>query len=486
MKKRQVRETARDGSSGSALTMVVLFTLMIGLAVAGLVELNRQESLMSIKTGRRNLAHQMALAGIDRAVWALKTTSDYWDAVVNNGSLPSYNGDVEFQDRIVTGTGGVYYIWISSITSDELLAVSTGGDRTGVEWRTIQAHIKRTQVTAPLHTYAIGTSTNALAATIHWGPIIAASQIVLNSVSLNQLYPQKFSATTITASSNTTGIACPGGSPYCDRVVSPDPPLSDPGGLEYWGYNNVPPVPTPDLNYYKALAISSSCPTGAGYAIADSSGTCFYSSAGGSGPVTFSNNADDKQPYVRYIEGRDCSIKNNAFLQGLIFVVGGNLTMTGNRTIVPAGCDGSHTASGGCNDYTTTPPSNAWQQYQVNTPAHYDDTGGRTADSASANEYPGDAGNHAVGNFQFGDPLCTTCDYYTGLSKLVAFKGVIYVTGALSGSAMHPQVIHGAVILPQGSTTGTGLFDIFYDSSTAIRTTTQGIYVSSMTEISAQ
>jgi hypothetical protein len=64
----------------------------------------------------------------------------------------------------------------------------------------------------------------------------------------------------------------------------------------------------------------------------------------------------------------------------------------------------------------------------------------------------------------------------------VTFRGTVYVGGKLSGSTTYTQVIHGALILPSGSSTSTGLFEVYYDTAAALQTTTQGIYVSTWTE----
>jgi len=459
--------------SGSIMVMLFLFVLIAGFAIALLVQLNSQESQSSVKTKRRGFAYQMASTGIQRSVWLLKNDPDNWNTIISSGYIAGYANDTQYNDL----SGGTYIVNISSFTNDEFIAVATAKDYSQNEFRALQAHIKRTQVVAPLHGYGIGTSTSPFTVTAHWGPIISVGQLILNSIDINQLYPQKFSETTITASSNTSA-----GPQYASRVTSPNPPLSD---NEFNGYNNVPPVPSPDLEYYLGTAQSGGCPLLPGGAGNWTQNGCYYKPVNSNGWVDFDDTIDT-QPYTRYIDG-NCSIgistSPNSFMQGKLFVMG-NLTITGTRT--------SPTMGGypalGSNNYPTNVPPNACQQYQKNNPKNKNANPG-VALTGNPDEYPGKGGGLCNDTtFTFlpgicpGFQCCSSCDDHGG--RLVAFKGAVYVKGTLSGSATNPQVIHGALILPQANNTGSGLFDVFYDTSVALQTTTEGIYASSVTEIS--
>jgi len=422
--------------------MLMLFLLVIAIAIPLLITLVSQDTKMTVKTKNQTVAYQLASAGVDRSVWMLKATMANWNTVLSTGYITGYNNDTVYND--VNLDNGYYRVRITSVTADELQVVSTAKDSRALEYRAITARVRRTQVVAPLHGYNIGASTIPFQAAVHWGPIIATSQLILSSIALNQLYPVKYSATTITQSS---GV-------YASRVPSASSIHTD--GTEYYAYNNVYPIPTPDLEYYIGLA--------------QTAGTYYTTNQ------TFNNVVDVATDTVRYIDGANCTISGtNSFLQGTLIVLG-NLSITGNRT------------TGGGN-YTVPTPPNAWQQYGKNTPSRKGNTTPPTGspplagqygpDSTNTGEYPGDNGLHTVTNFTFGNGTCPTCE---ANGRRVAFRGAIYVSGNLSGATANPQVVHGAVILPKGATTSTGWFEIFYDTATTMQTTTQGIYVSTWTE----
>ncbi len=427
--------------SGMALPMVILFLLVASLAVPVVLMLTQQESKYSVRAKHQTVAYQVASGGVERTIWKLKESTDFWDLIIASGSLTGYNNDQTYQD--INLDNGLYRVKISSVTADEFHILVNGKDTRANEYRAVQASIRRTQVVAPLHGYEIGKSTTVpFKITTHWGSIIDTSQLMLSSAELNQYYPLKYSASLIDKSA---GV-------YSARDLSPDNPNTD--DEEYYAYNNVYPLPTPDMDYYRGEA--------------DLQGNYFSSNK------TYKN-VSDATPQIRFIDG-NCTIQGkNSFLKGLLFVVG-DLTIKGNR-------------NPGVGVYSVLPPSDAYAHYQKNAPSRKNNTVSGTypynigeygPDSLDQDEYPGDGGLNTVKNFTFsGSGSCASCE---ATGRTPAFQGLIYVTGNLSGGSGNPQVIHGALVLAKGATTSTGWFEVFYDETISIKTTTQGIYTSSWEE----
>lgn len=426
---------AHRSQRGFALAMVILSMLLIGILVPMLYYLTDREAKWAVAQKHSTVASQLAAAGIERCLWKLKETNDNWMDLLSSGSLVGYNNDVNYTD--VNDQNGIYRVKISS-TSDRnvMLLVSTAKDTKANVYKAVQAYAHRTQIGAAIHGYQLfNTTSTAGAFTVHWGPIYATGNMFLHNIDTNQLYPRKYSSGSITVV-NSTGV-------YSSRDSSPASPNSD--NLEYYAYNVVAPIVTPDFDFYRASA------TGMG---------TYYATA-----QTF-NSLVTAPGTIYFFENNVTFQGIDKFIQGTIIVMG-KCTLNGNNTITT-------TPS---NAYTVTPSTGA-QEYQRNCPIRKNATGGSIlGDTVAQDEYPGDGGLNAYKAFTFG----TTTGGASG--KKVSVKGFLYVGTELAGGNTNSQVIHGALALSKTATITSGKFEVFYDPSLEIRTSASEIYIDQWKEI---
>lgn len=422
----------RHPERGAALlmTLVLLVTMML-IAIPLMNTLIRQNTTLAVKTKHRKLAYQLASAGIERGLWKLKETYGNWEYRLSTGPIAGYDNDVQYSD--LSSGDGVYRIRVSSTSDDdEFIILSTAKDKAANEFSAIEVRVRRTQISGPLHAYNINPASATASVRVHWGPIYDNANMTLSHSVLNQLYPRKFAAGTITVSSGA----------YALRDADPSSPNTD--GIEYWAFHQVPPQVVPDFDFYRASAAA---------------GGTYYS-----GNQTFSSVVDGS-PKVRFVEGNATFSGANKFLWG-VTVVRGNCTMTGANTAGPG-------------NYSVTPPDQVWNEYAKNAPIRFDRTGVNAfGDTAAANEYPGDAGFNTAGSWTFGTAMVGVG------AQRVSYRGVLYCGKNFTGAAglANANVIHGALILSQ-STTINGHVEIFYDPGWKLVTSTIGIFTDQWREV---
>lgn len=463
----------RRGQMAITLVLGVLMLLMIIIPVLDRYVSN--EAKWGVKERKSSLAFHLAEAGADRGYWKLKENSDNWDTVAGGGSIAGYNDDVDYTDI----EGGSYRVRMEQgDTATKVDIIATGKDYTSNEYRAIKVVYSKEGITAALQAGSVSASGNVA---VHWGPMMSVTAMVLKGSS-NELYPRKYARGSITAV---------GG--YADRDSDPDSPNKGPytgSKEEWWSYNEPPGVPdvlTPDTSYYMSLAKSQTC-TPAG------TQGCYYEGNQTINSLVDTNCTDGGNPKTRYFTG-DLTLGGNKYFCGVLIVMG-DLTITGGA------------ANAG--KIAVTPPDTAWKEYQCNVPTHDGETGGppgeedmRTwtyeaggthpsscsgphGDTAAVDEYPGDAGYHAVSEYNF--YTGRTASGHCGLGNSPSFgkaalcyKGYIYTAGDLDngGGCRFFGSVNAA---GPGGLTGGG--DIFYDSSLNITFLNDNITRESWYEVS--
>lgn len=457
---------------GFALVSAVVMMLMLAILVPALVFLVQHESKWTLKQKRTNTAYYAAEAGVERALWMLRSSTSTYDAIVNDGTVPSgYK-----LDRVYTDSGvGAYQIGLSSTTTQKEVRVEAfGRDEKSVEFRRIEVLLRKDAVTAAIYAPGI---TSAGSAKIFWGPLMSKTSIVLQG-SANELYPRKFARGSITST----------GGGYASRDSNSSQPNTD--GLEWWSYNEPPGVPdTPavDLDYYRGQAKSATgCPAGGTSCTPAGNTTCCY--------YTTNQNFDNlKSTYNKvYFFEQDAKFAGSKHFRGHLIVMD-ELDMAGS------GESGDQYGA-----YVATIAVSAYKEYQKNTPKSGDDClslslncgGGGNGSSDDANynnaanaerddgcchQYPGDRGLASTETYRFGSGCVTHGNDGGAPTEKISFKGFIYVNGnsKINGSVS----IHGALVSASGSFTGSGSFSMFYDDDLDVKMTDSDFTVTSWMEL---
>ncbi len=392
----------RHSSLGNVMVIVMMLIALVGISVPILTQLIRQQAKMTVKSQRDSVAFQLAEAAVKRGYWKLKERSSNWTTITGGTIIAGYNNDTVYSDI----AGGTYQIKMSGDSSlKQVTLVGTGKDTSGNEFRAIQAVYVRATVTGALQ--AAGYSVGAIV--VHWGPVLSTGSMDISSNLV--AYPRKRARGAITP-----------------RDTDPAAPNTD--NLEWWSYNaspGVPDVPLPDLTYYRAQATAQSL---------------YYTTN-----QTINALVDTDETKVRFFEA-NATFTGSTHLRGKLFVMG-DLRFSG--TANSAG------------QYTLSPPSTAYLEYRVETPA------GSVGDTSAQHQYPGDAGLNLV--TKIGDGVCNGYVFPTGCvahnnrgsvrSLYVMLKGFAYVAGNLfSDSACR---MHGAVMQPNGASLNNGDMEMFYD-----------------------
>lgn len=401
----------RLNEKGNVLIIVTLLIALFSILIPTIVMYIRNENKDTIDEKRRSVAFQLAEAAVDRGYWKLVEQTSNWETIIHGGTIAGYCNDVIYSDI----QGGFYKINITG-SGTQITITGTGKDSSSNKFKAIQVVYSRAGVSSAIQAPSIGFSGGAV---IHWGPIMSTNSISLAGNS-NELYPRKFSRGAITAAGT-----------YPDRDNSPAGINTD--NLEWWSYNyppGVPDIPTPKINDYRIAA--------------QAAGTYWDTAQGNI------NNLQDNVDRIRFYES-DAAFKGTKHFRGILIVMG-NCAFSG-------GAKG--TASYG--DYTTTPPADAWKEYQKNCPiragasddGNYSNGANADGDSAAQDEYDGDGGYHTVKPYTFTSP-----------QKSVAFKGFIFCAGDLTSTGT--TIVHGAVMVSSGGSVGSGGFEVYYDNSLSI------------------
>lgn len=463
----------RRHERGFALVMAIALMLVLAILVPALVLLVQSESKWTLKQKRTNKAYYAAEAGVERALWMLRSSTATYDLIVNNGSVPAgYK-----LDRIYTDSGlGAYQIGLSSTTTAKEVRVEAfGRDEKAQEFRRIEVLLRKDAVVAAIYAPTI---TSAGSAKTFWGPLMSKTSIVLQG-SANELYPRKFARGAITAT----------GGGYPDRDSSSSAPNTD--GLEWWSYNEppgVPDTPSVDLDYYRAQAkAATGCPAGGTSCTPAGNVTCCY--------YTTNQNFDNlKSTYNKsYFFEQDAKFTGSKHFRGHLIVM---------DELDIAGSGESGDTYG---EYISTIPVTAYKEYQKNTPkngddcrstgagnlggggngssddGNYDNGSAAERDDVSCHQYPGDHGLASTETYRFGSGCVTHNNDGGAPTEKISFKGFIYVNGnsKINGSVS----IHGALVSASGAFTGSGSFSMFFDDNLDVKMTNSNFTVTSWMEL---
>ncbi|MFH1725467.1 MAG: PilX N-terminal domain-containing pilus assembly protein [Elusimicrobiota bacterium] len=457
----------KNGERGQLLVGALLMLLVLAVLTPALVFLVQNESKMSMKQKRTTAAFYAAEAGIERALWVLRSSSATFDDALD-GIIPSgYLNELTYTDI----NEGSYRVLLSSTTvAKEVRVESTGRDKDEKAFRAIEVLLLRDSTPAAIYAPA----TNVFGgARIYWGPLMSTGAIDLAA---DEFYPRKLSRGAIT------------GSP--DRDTNPTPPNTD--DLEWWSYNESPGVPdTPaiDLDYYREQSkAETGCPAGGTPA-----GSCYYTTN------QSYNNFATISTRTYYFEA-NVAFGGSTHFRGTVIVMGG-ISFVG----------GGQGASGGIEygDYIPEIPTTAYLEYRKNAPDNGDDClgvsppggcvgGGPGAtddgdydnadeaegDDACCHQYPGDHGIASTETFKFGTGCVAHGDLGGGPADAMSFKGFMYVKGNMKVAGN--TAINGVVMSDSGSFSGGGTVSIFYDASLEVQVTAHTIVQTSWKELIAK
>jgi hypothetical protein len=275
-----------------------------------------------------------------------------------------------------------------------------------------QAGADQTPITAGLNAPVIGATGGSQ---VYWGPIVSQSSLGAKGTT-NTNYPQKFAGTSISGSGGSAGSRN-----YC---VSSGTPQQGPGPAPLyewfcnWPVDAAPQVSFEDYRYLAQLQ-GNSC---AGQSCLNPTST-----SGINDPVCSVNG----HPKVWFFDG-DVAFSGATYFCGVL-VSKGSIKFTGN---------------GAGANITAIPPASAWEEYQVATP------NGTAGDSGASDEYPGDAGLHAVKPYSFS----------TGgggfNASAVTFQGYVFASTGYTGGG--GTLVLGAVQFGQGAASTSGGGTIFF------------------------
>ena len=459
-----------------AITMVITSLLLLLIIIPMLDNYVKNEAKWSVKERKSTLAFHLAEAGLDRAYWKLKEQATNWATIAGGGHIDGYDNDVVYEDI----SGGKYKVKMEAgETNLQINITATGKDDSNNEFRSIKAVYSKEGVVAALQAGSVGAGGNA---NIHWGPMMSISSMVLKG-GANELYPRKYARGSITSS---------GG--YDDRDSDPNGankgPYTSGDRMEWWSYNEPPGVPDvlpPDTGFYMDLAKAQVC---------DPPGTegCYYNEnrTGGKaiGNLVDTTCTVGADPKVRFING-NATFNGSKYFCGVLIVLGDLTFVAGGKS--PEG------------DITADPPLTAWKEYGCNVPTHsgeseagdmttwaYDAGAahgsgctGPHGDTVAVDEYPGDAGYHAVSpyNFKTGRVASGHLGLDTGTGKELSFKGYIYTSGTFN-NAGGGRIFGSVQVAGAGGMSGGG--DIFYDSGLNIKFLSNNITRSSWHEVIAE
>lgn len=428
---------------GQIFVVVLITVLFLAVTIPVLIYLFEREAVWSVSHQKRTTAFHLAEAGIERALWKLREKQSNWDWIVSTGPLSGHNNDVIYSDV----GAGFYRVVISSVTRYQFKIVATAKDVIGREFRAIEVIVERRD--APSSVFATSVNVSG-SAKIFWGPLMSLGNMELQG-SASELYPRKMARGSITR----TGGPVSYRNPCCQD--------SDPGGLntdglEWWSYNSYP-VPDPsviDTEAYKTQAQSQGL---------------YYTTN-----QTIPNLVDTNNSAVRYFDRCNAKFTGSKHFRGVVIVDGGDLEFSGS----------GDSATG---SYTVQVSSEAWKEYQKNTPEEGDlcvigpwggGGSGKPHDGNYANgddsegdkdcrhQYPGDEGYHQAGLYNFNSGCVLHGNSGGAPTEPISFKGFIYVKGG-NISASGSVSIHGAIQVDQGGSWSSGSFTIFYDPTLELK-----------------
>ncbi|MBI5242477.1 MAG: pilus assembly PilX N-terminal domain-containing protein [Elusimicrobia bacterium] len=471
----------RRAQSGQVMIGAIIVLAVLLILTPALIFLAQHESRMAVKHKRAISAFFAAEAGVERALWLLRSSSSTFDNCLNGAIPAGYLGDAIYADV----PEAAYAVWLSSTaTKYELRIESRGRDSVRKEFRTIEVYVKKDSIEAAIYAPSVDVWGSAK---VIWGPLMSMGDMEMQG-SANEMYPRKLARGKITRTGG--GGGCAGctwagtaGCGYCDRDTSPTPLNTD--SLEFWAYNSypVPDPPQVDLEYYRGAAkAETGCPAGGTQCTPAGNTTCCYYTAN-----QLWDNHLVMAKKVYFFEG-NAKFTGSKHFRGHLMAMG-DLEFEGSGK----GDDGSNEYG----SYISTPPATAWREYQKNVPqggddcrslctgilcggggnganddGNYNDGNDAERDDEGCHQFPGDEGYRTVHNFKFGTGCINeghSSNIGGGSSEPISFKGFAYVKGEtkVGGSVS----IHGSLMSDSGRFAGGGSMVIWYDDSLDVHLT---------------
>jgi hypothetical protein len=180
------------------------------ILMPALIKWIQQDSKATVRDQKRTVAHNLAEAGVDRAIWKLKSSTSVFAAAASGVVVAGYNFDVSYGDI----AGGKYRIRLSTgSTNREVTILAEGKDTADSSVRAIRAVYRNQSVPGALMSGGIVTWANAFSA--HWGPVLSHSNINITDANAAQDYfPRKYSRQVVQSTigsyqRDTNGMALP-------------------------------------------------------------------------------------------------------------------------------------------------------------------------------------------------------------------------------------------------------------------------------------
>jgi Tfp pilus assembly protein PilX len=425
-----MKQPRRRLEGGQVLAGVVLLTLILMIIVPAMVRWVQIDSRMSVKDRKSTIAFNLAQAGIDRAYWKLKGSTTTWANARNGIALSGYNFDQAYSDV----EGGAYRISISSgPASQTVTVIAEGRDTMNREKRAIKTVY--TNLTIPGAIISGAGISEGGSSIVHWGPMLAMSNITLTGSAATNHFPRKLSKQVVL--------------PF--DVNGLTPPNTD--NLEWWSGYNVPELPVFDFAALRSSAAATNTLNCSGTV----TGTHVNHVTCGSACTncTVQNLYKDlyyNSGYVWYWDNNVSWTGSNG-VKGTV-IVRGNLSIAGTDNFVPAAMN---------------VPSSAWQEYQK-------------FDTSAVNQYPGDTGLRSTAATYVLGSCGSTCEGSASGGD-VGIEGFAYVGGTISMTG--DSDVHGALWVEQGWS-GAGNVMIFYDDSLSLPQLNVTLARTSWQEVSAQ
>jgi len=322
---------------GFVLPTVVLAFIFLMIIIPVMVKWVQEDTRISTKDQLSTAAFNLAEAAVDRGYWKVKSSTGTFYGIMAGTVVPGYAFDQTYSDV----AGGTYRVSLSSGPGEyEVTILGEGRTRSG-ETRAIKAIYQNTSV--PGAVIAGGMFDAFGASTVHWGPVMAMSNISVTGSALNVHHPRKLSKQVV--------------EPYDNSI---DPPNTD--GLEWWSDYDVPELPQFDFTTMRSSAAASGTLNCDGTPKASNG---FVTPCGSTCVNCAVNKINLDVRYNKdYIWYWDNSVTlNNTGTRGT-FIVRGDLSILGSANYNPGNLH---------------PHSEAWMEYQK-------------LDTASSGEYPADIG----------------------------------------------------------------------------------------------